>query len=74
MRFFFIPCCSFRLGCFGLVLMAIWIWTLIDCYRNEPRTDSTWALWLIVIILGQIFGAAIYLLVRRPQRIATYGR
>lgn len=75
MRLFIIPCCGFRMfGCFGVVLMALWLWVLIDCLRNEPRTGSIWVLWLIVILVGQIFGAALYLLIRRPERIALYGR
>lgn len=60
-------------GCFGLLLLIPWLWILIDCYRNEPRTDYSRIPWLIVIVLGQILGAALYVLIRRPQRIAMYG-
>jgi asparagine N-glycosylation enzyme membrane subunit Stt3 len=47
-----------------LALTGLWIWMLFDCIRHEPEK----ALWLIVIIIGGIIGALVYLFARRNRR------
>ena len=68
-----IPCFGFsRLA--AILLMVFWVWTLVDCARHEPEGRGERLLWLAVILLAPVFGAAFYVLIRRPQRIARYGR
>ena len=57
----------------GLGGMALWIWTLIDCITNEPPEGNERIVWVVVIAVAQLLGALIYLIVRRPKRIAMLG-
>ena len=58
----------------GLLGTVLWIWMLIDCATKEPSTGNDKSVWSLVIALTHWIGALIYLLVRRPQRIAQTGR
>ena len=53
--------------------MILWIWTLIDCIKNESDQGNERIVWVVVIAVAQLIGALIYLIVRRPTRIATLG-
>ena len=57
----------------GLGGMILWIWTLIDCIKNESDQGNERIVWVVVIAVAQLIGALIYLIVRRPTRIATLG-
>ncbi|MDB6024696.1 MAG: hypothetical protein JWM68_919 [Verrucomicrobiales bacterium] len=59
---------------FGLAATIFWIWALIDCATKEPDRGNDKIVWILVIVLTHWIGALIYLLVRRPKRIAQYGR
>ena len=61
-------------GCLGLVGMVFWIWMLIDCATKETDRDNTKLVWILIIIFTHWIGALIYLLVRRPKRIAELGQ
>lgn len=58
----------------GVAGTVLWIWMLIDCAVNEPSTGNDKIVWILVIVLTHGLGALIYLLVRRPARMARYGR
>ncbi len=58
----------------GVLGTVFWIWMLIDCATREPSTGNDKVVWILVIALTHWIGALIYLLVRRPQRIAQTGR
>ena len=60
-------------GCLGLVGTVFWIWMLIDCATKETDRDNTKLVWILIIIFTHWIGALIYLLVRRPKRIAELG-
>ena len=64
---------SLFLPIFAILLIAIWIWALIDCLRNEPSEGNDKIVWVLVIILLNGLGALIYLIVRRPERVRRYG-
>ena len=53
---------------------AIWIWALADCATKEPETGNSKVVWVIIIALTSVMGAALYLAIRRPQRRAQFGR
>lgn len=55
-------------------LFVLWIWTLIDCIKNEPAEGNERIVWVVVIAVTHWIGALIYLIVRRPQRKALLGR
>jgi hypothetical protein len=58
----------------GLAGTAFWIWALIDCATNESNTGNDKIVWVIIIALTHFIGAAIYLFVRRPRRLAEAQR
>jgi hypothetical protein len=58
----------------GLVGTGLWIWMLVDCATKEPDTGNNKVVWILVIALAHFIGALIYLIVRRPRRMAELGR
>ncbi len=58
----------------GVLAMVFWVSMLIDCAINEPRAGNDKVVWVIIIVFTQLIGAAIYLFVRRPQRMAESRR
>jgi hypothetical protein len=55
-------------GIFGFLLIAFWVWALIDCIgsdptevRNLPRVG-----WLVIIVLLFAIGALLWVLLGRP--------
>ena len=59
---------------FILASTAFWVWMLIDCATNEPEAGNDKVVWILVIVLAQAIGAAIYFFARRPERIRKFGR
>ncbi len=57
----------------GVLATVFWIWMLVDCATREPAQGNDKVVWVIVIALTHILGAAIYFLVRRPERIRLFG-
>ena len=66
-----LPFLFFLLGAFSVV---VWIAILADCAINEPSQGNDKIVWVIIIVFTHILGAVLYLMVRRPQRIAETGR
>jgi hypothetical protein len=58
---------------FGLGGTILWIWMLVDCATKEPSEGNEKVVWILVIVLTHWLGALLYLLIRRPQRVARYG-
>jgi hypothetical protein len=71
-------------GVFGLLFVtffvatiALVIWTLVDVVRMPGDADfktGTQIVWVIVILLGGLIGAIVYLIVGRPPGGATAAR
>ncbi|RMG23647.1 MAG: PLDc_N domain-containing protein [Armatimonadetes bacterium] len=59
---------------FLAVTAILWTFALVDCLRNEPSEGNEKLVWVVVILLTTIFGAVLYLLLRRPKRVAQYGQ
>ena len=58
----------------GVLSMVFWISMIIDAATREPEEGNNKVVWVIIIVFTQLIGAALYLFVRRPQRIAEVGR
>ena len=69
----FVVACAIG-GVVGIAVVGLWVWTLIDCVRNEPDTGNTRVLWLVIVLLTFVVGAALYLVIRRPVRLVKCGR
>jgi hypothetical protein len=50
-----------------LLPTSFWLWMLVDCLTKE-RNGSEKTVWLLLILLGNFFGAAIYFFMRRLKR------
>jgi type VI protein secretion system component VasK len=54
-----------------LALVAVWVWALVDAIRvpdDAHYRAGTKLLWVLVIALTGLVGAALYLAVGRPAR------
>lgn len=60
---------SSSLGFFSIViallLLAFWIWMIVDAARRKYLNDIEKVLWIVIVVLGQWVGALVYLLVIR---------
>ena len=52
---------------------VLWVWMVVECAVKEP-SGSDKIVWILVVLLGGCVGAGIYLIVRRPRRIAETGQ
>ncbi len=57
----------------GVIGTIFWIWMLVDCATKEPSTSNDKIVWVVIIALTHLLGAAIYFFVRRPRRILEVG-
>ena len=57
-----------------IAAFVLWIWMLVDCATHEPAEGNDKIVWILIIVFTHWLGALIYLLARRPKRIAKYGR
>lgn len=55
-------------GMIGLLGTVFWIWMLIDCAKHEPKGEDR-VVWILIIALTHLVGAAIYYFARRPDRM-----
>jgi hypothetical protein len=55
------------------LMLAFWIWMLVDCLNNELPGSSEKIIWTLLIIVFGFFGAFIYNIGRRKQRIRQLG-
>jgi hypothetical protein len=54
-----------------LALAALWVWALVDAIRvldDAQYRAGTKLVWVLVIVLTGLIGAAVYLAVGRPAR------
>lgn len=64
----------FLLGLTALVGFLFWLRALVDCATKESNQGNTKVVWVIIIVFTNIIGAAVYWLVRRPQRYTELHR
>lgn len=44
----------------GILILAFWLWMLIDCLKRDFKKDYEKIVWVLVIIFLHILGAVIY--------------
>jgi uncharacterized membrane protein len=47
----------------SILLIALWIWMLVNCIQRLTAGDNQMIAWLVVLLLTNAIGAAIYGLV-----------
>ncbi len=45
---------------FALLMLAFWIWMIIDCAQRDFRKENDKIVWILVIVLLGGIGAAVY--------------
>lgn len=45
------------------LLLAFWIWMIVDCAKRNFRNDVEKIIWIIVIVLGHWIGSLVYFIV-----------
>jgi formate hydrogenlyase subunit 3/multisubunit Na+/H+ antiporter MnhD subunit len=58
----------------GLLATVFWIWMIIEVATKEPENGNDKIVWILVVILAGVIGAAVYYFVRRPERIKKFGK
>ena len=58
----------------GLLGTFLWAAMLVDCATREPNQGNDKLVWVIIIVFTSLIGAALYLFIRRPQRLIEAGR
>lgn len=58
----------------GLLATVFWIWMIIDVATKEPENGNDKIVWILVVILAGVIGAAVYYFVRRPERMKKFGK
>jgi len=51
----------------GLAATVLWLWAVVDCVRHGPKQENAKIIWVLVIVLGHVFGALLYLLFGRER-------
>ncbi len=46
----------------GLLILAFWLWIIIDCAKRKFRNDLEKIIWILVIIFTNWVGALVYLI------------
>lgn len=58
----------------GLLATVFWIWMIIDVATKESENGNDKIVWILVVILAGVIGAAVYYFVRRPERMKKFGK
>jgi prolipoprotein diacylglyceryltransferase len=72
LSFFLLFACI--IGLIALFGTVFWIWMIVDCAANEPSEGNDKVMWIVIIVLTNLIGAAIYYFARRPERMRVVGR
>lgn len=56
----------------GLLGTAFWIWMIIEVATKEPENGNDKIVWILVVVLVGVIGAAVYYFVRRPERMKKF--
>ena len=57
-----------------VVGLGFWLFALFECLVREPASEPIRIKWILIVLFGNVLGAAAYLVMRRPLRIDLYGR
>ncbi|MAG45583.1 MAG: hypothetical protein CMH63_02305 [Nanoarchaeota archaeon] len=54
-------------GVLGVLLLAFWVWMLVDCVQRKFKDKNEKVVWVLVILFAKILGAVIYFFVVRAR-------
>jgi hypothetical protein len=64
--FWFWPFTAVFFGAFfivGILLIAFWIWMLVDCAKRKFKQDVEKVIWILVIVFASWVGSIVYFIV-----------
>ena len=64
----------FGVGSVFALGFVFWAWMLVEAATKEAAESQDRLIWVLVVLLGAVLGAAVYFFFRRPQRKAALGR
>ena len=50
-----------------ILLFALWIWMIVDCIQRKFKGENEKIVWILVVVLAGIIGAAVYYFVVKKQ-------
>lgn len=56
-----------------IATQLFWLWMFVECLTKESSEGNDKLVWALVIFFGNLLGALLYLLIRRPERIHEFG-
>lgn len=45
------------------LLLAFWIWMIVDCAKRKFKNDTEKIIWILVIVFAHWFGSLVYFIV-----------
>ncbi|MBS9525339.1 PLDc N-terminal domain-containing protein [Litoribacter ruber] len=59
----------FLWGILGVLYLVFWIMTLVDAVRSNFRDPTMKIIWILIILLAQVFGPILYWLLSPKQKV-----
>ena len=58
----------------GIASVGFWIWSLIDCVRNDQLSDNNRLIGILLIVFLGLLGSVVYLFLPRDRAPAKWDR
>lgn len=52
----------------GILLLAFWVWMIVDCARRNFKNGNEKIIWILIILFAKVFGAVIYFFVVKNRK------
>jgi len=65
---FFLPGFMMFGGIIAALLLAFWIWMIVDCAKRNFKNNTEKVVWILVILFAKIIGAVIYFFVVKNRK------
>ena len=52
----------------GALLLAFWVWMIVDCAKRNFKNNNEKIVWILVILFAKIIGALIYFFVVKNRK------
>ncbi|MDO8509058.1 MAG: PLDc N-terminal domain-containing protein [Nanoarchaeota archaeon] len=49
----------------GIIILAFWIWMIVDCAKRKFKNDLEKIIWILVIVFAHWIGSLVYFIVVR---------
>ena len=70
---FTIPVFLLRAGLLAIVIVAFWIWAVVDCIKSRLLTEQK-LVWIVVILGLNLIGELLYFLLAKSIKVKPSGK